>query len=45
MKKIIFICLLALVSGLAVTSCTDETITPLQSDAPRGVGGGSDPLK
>jgi hypothetical protein len=44
MKKIIYIAILALVSSLAITSCTEENVTPKQQvgDA---AGGASDPLK
>lgn len=44
MKKIIYIILLALVSGMAVTSCTEETVTPKQQVGGDG-GQGSDPIK
>ena len=42
MKKILFICLLAFVSGLTVTSCTDEAVAP--KGGPNTGGGTSDPL-
>ena len=44
MKKIIYIAILALVSSLAVTSCTEETVTPKQQVSGDG-GAGMDPIK
>ena len=43
MKKILFICLLAFVSGLTVTSCTDEVIAPKDDSGNTG-GGSSEPM-
>ena len=37
MKKILFICLLAIVSGFSVTSCTDEVVAPKEDTG--GAGG------
>ena len=44
MKKFIYIVILALVSTLAVTSCTEETVAPKQQVSGDG-GGVSDPIK
>jgi hypothetical protein len=43
MKKILFITLLAFVSGLTVTSCTDEVIAPKESGSNNG-GTTGDPM-
>lgn len=43
MKKILFICLLAFVSGLTVTSCTDEVIAPKDESSGNGSSTG-DPM-
>ena len=43
MKKLIYIILLSLVSTLAITSCTEEAVSPTNEDVPsNGGGGGSD---
>ncbi len=44
MKKIIYIAILALVSGMAVTSCTEEAVTPKQQVSGDG-GAAMDPVK
>ena len=44
MKKIIYILLLTAFTSLSITSCTEESIKPVNSD--NGSGSGSpDPLK
>jgi len=43
MKKLFYIVLLVLVSGLVVTSCTEESVTP-STDLSGGGGSGMDPL-
>jgi len=44
MKKIIYIILLALTSTLAITSCTEEEVTPA-TDLNGGGGGTPDPTR
>ena len=44
MKKIIYILLLTVISGFAITSCTEEPIKPVYGDNGSGAGSG-DPLK
>ena len=44
MKKIIYILLLTVISGFAITSCTEEPVKPVYTDSASGNGSG-DPLK
>jgi hypothetical protein len=44
MKKILFIALLAFVSGLTVTSCTDEVIAPKDDSGSNNGGTTGDPM-
>ena len=44
MKKIIYIAILAMVSGMAITSCTEEAVTP-KPQVTTGGGGVIDPVK
>ena len=45
MKKIIYIAILALVSGVAVTSCTEEAVTPKPQITNEGGAGLLDPVR
>ena len=44
MKKIIYIVILAMLSSMAITSCTEEAVTPKPQVIIAG-GAGSDPVK
>ena len=44
MKKIIYIAILAFVSSMAITSCTEEAVTPKPQATIAG-GAGLDPVK
>jgi hypothetical protein len=41
MKKLLYILLIVFSTGIAITSCTEENVTPTQQDT--GGGGGIDP--
>jgi hypothetical protein len=46
MKKILYVLMLALVSTLSFSACTEEAVTPKTEEAGSGTGGGSnDPIK
>lgn len=45
MKKIIYILLLVLTSGMALTSCTEDEVKPVSDLENGGGNGGHDPIK
>lgn len=44
MKKLIYVILVAFVSSMAITSCTEDEIKPGTEEGTPGGGSGEDPL-